>query len=246
MPTNWLSVGRDIFVFSPEYLQTENCMRRIWTYFDAPVAILRKDSVTDRGEWGIIAMFDHRDAAFGARSLLKVLSTDQWTRLVNQLSLLKIILKKKLCRFAPPSKGKGKTAKQKTIVVNKESCWAKARFLPMPLRPTLGSLRRILGPVWNCFPVTAARNGSNQNCGNTLTDIPTTRMALGHFSNYSFAECIDGSRKHIARLSAMKQGVAAPPGGKSSICLGWDDRQGFSRLDFCWLWYGHVFLFFHL
>ncbi|CAJ1336383.1 unnamed protein product [Effrenium voratum] len=36
-------------------------------------------------------------------------------------------------------------------------------------------------------------NGSNQNCGNVLSDIPTTR-------------------------------VAAPPGGKSSICLGWDDR----------------------
>ncbi|CAE7589549.1 unnamed protein product [Symbiodinium natans] len=36
-------------------------------------------------------------------------------------------------------------------------------------------------------------NGSNQNCGNVISDIPSTR-------------------------------VAAPPGGKSSICLGWDDR----------------------
>ncbi|OLP89096.1 hypothetical protein AK812_SmicGene29463 [Symbiodinium microadriaticum] len=36
-------------------------------------------------------------------------------------------------------------------------------------------------------------NGANQNCGNVISDIPSTR-------------------------------VAAPPGGKSSICLGWDDR----------------------
>jgi len=35
-------------------------------------------------------------------------------------------------------------------------------------------------------------NGSNQNCGNVLSDTPSTR-------------------------------VAAPPGGRSSICLGWDN-----------------------
>ena len=35
-------------------------------------------------------------------------------------------------------------------------------------------------------------NGANQNCGNSIADIPSTR-------------------------------VAAPPGGKSSLCLGWDD-----------------------
>lgn len=39
-------------------------------------------------------------------------------------------------------------------------------------------------------------NGSNQNCGNSIGDIPSTR-------------------------------VAAPPGGKSSLCLGWEaEPQG--------------------
>lgn len=41
-------------------------------------------------------------------------------------------------------------------------------------------------------------NGSNQNCGNALGDIPTTR-------------------------------VAAPPGGKSSISLGWDPAPAPAR-----------------
>lgn len=50
-------------------------------------------------------------------------------------------------------------------------------------------------PVFGARPKVSSNsfaNGSNQNCGNSIGDIPTTR-------------------------------VAAPPGGKSSLCLGWDE-----------------------
>ena len=50
-------------------------------------------------------------------------------------------------------------------------------------------------PVFGACPKVSSNsfaNGSNQNCGNSIGDIPTTR-------------------------------VAAPPGGKSSLCLGWDE-----------------------
>ena len=50
-------------------------------------------------------------------------------------------------------------------------------------------------PVFGARPKVSSNsfaNGSNQNCGNSIADIPSTR-------------------------------VKAPPGGKSSICLGWDE-----------------------